>query len=131
MGHGLHFALKAQEDDLRAEASSSGLLAATSASASAKGGLHTSLAPTAPAGVYYAQRLGLVEWKRLRNLNNACDVSWMLAERNILDQDAKMTARALRHDVLLLGPAGKCFVKDVVRDSAAWTELKHKEYLQL
>eukprot|EP00904_Undaria_pinnatifida_P004479 jgi/Undpi1/14031/HiC_scaffold_9.g03682.m1 len=38
-----------QEDDLRAEASSSGLFATTSASASAKGGLHASLSPTAPA----------------------------------------------------------------------------------
>ena len=129
--HGLYFALKAQEDDLRAEASSSGLFAATSASAAAKGGLHASLAPTAPAGVYFAQRLGLVEGKGLRHLNNACDVSWMLADRNILDQDAKMAARALRHDVLLPGPAAKRFVKDVVRDSAAWTELKRKEYLQL
>ena len=101
--------MKAQEDDLKAEASSSGLFAATSASASAKGGLHASLAPTAPAGVYFAQRLGLVEGKRLRNLSNTCDVSWMLAERNILDQDAKMTARALRHDVLSLGPAAKRF----------------------
>lgn len=129
--HGLHFALKAQEDSLRAQASTSGLFAATSARASAKGGLHASLAPTAPAGVYFAQRLGLVEGRRLRNLNNACDVSWMLADRSILDQDAKMTARALRHDVLLLGPAAKRFVKDAVRDSAAWTELKRKEYPQL
>ena len=94
MRHGLHFALKAQEGNLRAEASSSGLLAATSASAPAKGCLHASLAPTAPTGVYFAQRLGLVEGKRLRNLYNACHVSWMLAEGNILDQDAKMTARA-------------------------------------
>eukprot|EP00904_Undaria_pinnatifida_P005322 jgi/Undpi1/191/HiC_scaffold_1.g00188.m1 len=47
--HGLHFALKAQEDDRMAEVSWSSLFAATSASSSAKGGLHASLAPTAPA----------------------------------------------------------------------------------
>lgn len=122
--------LEAQAKEIRAEDSSDGLFSENSASGMT-GGLHASLLSTAPAGVYFAHLLGLAEGKRLGKLSRTCDVSWVLADRDILDHNTKLTARALRHDLLLLGPAAKNFVRDAVKDSAAWTELEREEYTQL
>lgn len=129
--HGLHFALTSTASALRAQPASTGMFSAALPDAVGTGGLSKSLLPAAPTGVYFAARLGLREGMRLRNLDSAVDISWLLQDRGARANYLKIAANALSREILLLSSAAKCFLKDTIKTTAAWDLLKEKGYLQL
>lgn len=106
--HGYHFALKAEAASLEANPLSADLFSTVPPSPiAAKRGLRAALHPSASAGAFVAQKLALPEGKRLRSLNKADDIKWVLEDRRKRDDFSKITAHALRRNILLLAPAAK------------------------
>lgn len=129
--HGYHFALAAETNAFKSHPLSADLFSAATPRAVGTGEVNEALLPRSSAGVYVAHKLGLAEGKRLRSLTSACDVKWMLEDRGIRDDFSKISANALRRDILLLTPAAKAFLKNTVGDVAAWNMMKAKEFLEL
>lgn len=107
---GLHFALTAAAKALKMQPTSADLFSVVPTREVATGGVHESLLAKSPAGSYFAKKLGLRDGVRLRKLDTACDVTWILQDREARDNYPKIAANALLREIFLLAPAAKCFI---------------------
>lgn len=58
-------------------------------------------------------------------------MTWILKDRGARDNFPKIAANALYRGIILLPPAAKGFIKDTVKDVAAWNMLKERDYFAL
>lgn len=89
------------------------------------------LLPSSSSGAFFAHKLDLAEGSRLRNLSGASDIKFVLESRGTRDDVSKLSATALRRNILLLAPAAKSFLKEAIADISAWELLKAKGLLTL
>jgi len=129
--HGCHFALAAEAAAFKANPVSADLFSTVPPQDVTNGGSCVALLPSSPAGAYFAHKLGLAEGTRLRKLSTASDIKCLLENRGTRDDVSKITATALRRNILLLAPTAKSFLKETVNDIAAWELLKAKGLLNL